>query len=118
VASALLELKGAGVPGGALAALAAADFQVAGLPGGLLAETTGSLVTVDATAQGLGWYAGADPAVPAGRYDLLTVVLHELGNVAGLPEVAGSGWDADLMTEALAPGVRRTDGLGGFGGAP
>jgi hypothetical protein len=110
LASALSLLQEAGLPSSTLATLAGADFQVAALPDGLLAETVGSLVTVDATAQGLGWYA-AEGAVPADRYDLLTVVLHELGNVAGLAEVAGSGWDTDLMTELLAPGVRRSDHL-------
>jgi hypothetical protein len=108
VASALKLLQQAGVPTGTLAK---ADFQVAGLPAGLLAQTVGSLVTVDPTAQGLGWYASTEGDVPAGRYDLLTVVLDELGNVAGVAEGAGSGRDADLMTELLAPGVRRTDHL-------
>jgi hypothetical protein len=110
VASALVRLRQAGLPGNTLAALAGADFQVAALPDGLLAETVGSLVTVDATAQWRGWYTG-EGAVPADRYDLLTVVLHELGNVAGVAEVSGSGWDGDVMTQVLAPGVRRSDHL-------
>jgi hypothetical protein len=108
VASALVLLQQAGVSG---ERLATADFQVANLPRSLLAETVGSLVTVDATAQGLGWFTAPKEVTPAGRYDLLTVVLHELGNVAGMVEVAGSGWDADLLAELLAPSVRRTEHL-------
>ncbi len=41
----------------------------------------------------------------AGREDLLTTVMHELGHLAGLPDNDGSG----LMVETLAAGVRRTD---------
>ncbi len=47
-------------------------------------------------------YAGS-PA--AGREDLLTTVMHELGHLAGLPDNDGSG----LMGETLAAGVRRID---------
>jgi hypothetical protein len=49
-------------------------------------------------------YAGS-PA--AGREDLLTTVLHELGHIAGLPDDSGSV----LMLDALPTGTRRTDAL-------
>jgi hypothetical protein len=49
------------------------------------------------------------PGGPAsGGVDLLTVVLHELGHVAGLPDDSG----ADLMGGALGTGVRRVSDLG------
>jgi hypothetical protein len=43
--------------------------------------------------------------------DLLTVVLHEMGHLAGRPDEAGDPAGADLMAEFLAPGVRRTQAL-------
>jgi hypothetical protein len=43
--------------------------------------------------------------------DLLTTVLHEMGHLAGLPDMGGSGQDGDLMSESLAPGVRKTQAL-------
>jgi hypothetical protein len=43
--------------------------------------------------------------------DLLTVVLHEMGHLAGLSDQAGTGLSAGLMTDLLAPGVRRTETL-------
>jgi hypothetical protein len=46
-----------------------------------------------------------------GRMDLLTAVLHEMGHLAGLPDRDGSGTAPDLMTDVLAPGVRRTEAL-------
>ena len=63
----------------------------------------------------IGAAGGPLAAVPggaaAGRMDLLTVVLHEMGHLAGLPDVGGGGEDGGLMTETLAPGVRRTEAL-------
>ena len=49
-------------------------------------------------------YAGT-PAV--GHMDLLTVLLHELGHVAGLPDVSANDAGLVLMAESLAPGIRR-----------
>jgi hypothetical protein len=43
--------------------------------------------------------------------DLLTVVLHEMGHLAGRHDVAGSGTDGGLMSTLLAAGVRRTNAL-------
>jgi hypothetical protein len=43
----------------------------------------------------------------AGREDLLTVVLHELGHLAGLPDDSGSA----LMAGTMPAGTRRTDAL-------
>jgi hypothetical protein len=43
-----------------------------------------------------------------GHEDLLTAMLHELGQIAGLPNDSGSA----LMAESLPTGTRRTDALG------
>jgi subtilisin-like proprotein convertase family protein len=84
-------------------------------------------VSLDATADGWGWFIDPTPAsnsefaVPAGgselearpgspafgHMDLLTVVEHELGHVLGLDDLA-PGWAAhDLMTATLGLGARR-----------
>jgi hypothetical protein len=47
--------------------------------------------------------------------DLLTVVLHELANVLGMPELPGDG-HGDLRAEMLASGVRRLPAAGEFQG--
>jgi hypothetical protein len=47
----------------------------------------------------------------AGRMDLLTVVLHEMGHLAGRADVSTAGHGDDLMAGALTPGVRRTEAL-------
>jgi hypothetical protein len=85
---------------------------------------------LDRTAAGHGWFVdptplqdeefrgGADgpltaaPTGPAaGKMDLLTAVLHELGHLAGLPDVSAATDPADLMGEQLADGDRRTAAL-------
>jgi hypothetical protein len=82
-------------------------------------------------AAGWGWYVDPDPrtdsafsaavpggpltAVPggpaAGKMDLLTVVLHEMGHLAGRHDVDGQGLGDDLMADALGAGTRRTEAL-------
>src|SRR5439155_20262196 len=86
-----------------------------------------SVVELDATAAGYGWFVGstlagdtafeslvaprelwAVPGSPAfGRMDLLTVVEHELGHVLGLDDLDPQAVPHDLLTTTLAPGVRR-----------
>ena len=41
------------------------------------------------------------------RSDLLTAVLHEMGHLAGLPDVDSAGHAFDLMADTLPLGVRR-----------
>jgi Bacterial lectin/Legume lectin domain/Fibronectin type III domain len=111
------------------AALQAVRFQIAALGGGVLGltELGGSVVMLDATAGGYGWFvdpAPADdsefgsvvtpgelrarPGSPAfGRIDLLTVVEHELGHVLGLGDLDPLAAPHDLLTETLSAGVRR-----------
>ena len=79
-------------------------------------------VTVDADAAGYGWNTDLSDAAfsggralptssAAGKEDLLTVVLHEMSHLVGWGEAQGSPYGANLLTELLAPGVRRTDAL-------
>lgn len=93
------------------------------------------IVRLDATADGRGWFidtaSGFDgvfrqvaatealalPGTAAfGRYDLLTVVEHELGHVLGLDDLNTAAVPYDLMAEFLAPGVRRWAGAIGAEG--
>jgi hypothetical protein len=90
-------------------------------PPATLAQTTGTAITLDTTAADHGWFLDYTPYLNEeflpthspyiwtaredteawGRMDLLTVLLHEVGHVAGLEH------DADgLMAATLAPGVR------------
>jgi hypothetical protein len=145
VTAALARLSAAGVDPGVLSALGSAEFDVGALPAGVLgeADVAGHRVTISPDAAGQGWFVDATPlqdeafapggpgsplvALPgspaAGKVDLLTAVLHEMGHLAGRPDVSSAGNPLDLMADALAPGVRRTDGLdqvfaGGLSGLP
>ncbi len=107
----------------ALARLAEATFAITDLPGAVLGETIGTAVLIDTDGAGCGWYVDATPgdaaefaaagpsvlAAPdaghaAGRFDLLTVITHELGHVLGCADVSPS--PETLMSAELDPGVR------------
>jgi hypothetical protein len=94
------------------------------LPGSYLGEAKGNTVYIDASAAGYGWFVDPTPAADeefaasAGKQpsraidpravdqiDLLTVVEHELGHVAGFADLDAL---ADtLMSGVLGVGVRR-----------
>jgi len=103
------------------------DVQVVvgNLPQDRLGVTLGGMILIDSTAAGRGWFV--DPTVTDsqefarqrggelvatssssayGRMDLLTTVMHELGNALGFKEVATPG---NVMAETLAVGVRGLD---------
>jgi FtsP/CotA-like multicopper oxidase with cupredoxin domain/Ca2+-binding RTX toxin-like protein len=101
------------------------QFVVQDLPGSRLGMASGNTIYLDAHAAGHGWFVDRTPSRDeefgsAGRggelfatdpravdrIDLLTVVAHELGHLAGLADsdaIAG-----DLMNSTLSTGVRRT----------
>ena len=109
-----------------------ASFAIADLPGQMVGQTIGTSIVIDPTAAGLGWYidvtplddsefskqkatgelvaTGSSPA--AGRMDLLTVVMHELGHLLGQDDINNVADPSELMDATLPSGVRRLpDGL-------
>ncbi|HEY6817505.1 MAG TPA: putative Ig domain-containing protein [Croceibacterium sp.] len=114
----------AGLQGQAAADLAALDIAIADLADGALATYSGGTIFIDADAAGRGWFVDATPAdngefsgtgvqlvaAPGGaaaqRYDLLTVLTHEMGHALGLGDAPNSV-AAQLMSDRLGIGVRR-----------
>jgi ELWxxDGT repeat protein len=103
------------------------NLVVTDLAGTQLGRAEGNTLYLDSTAAGYGWFVDPTPqddleftagsshaalvatdAAAAGRIDLLTVVAHELGHVAGLEDLAASA--DSLMAGILEPGLRREPG--------
>jgi hypothetical protein len=103
--------------------LAQAQFQVADLSGDELGVADGNRILIDSDAAGHGWFVDPTPAMDeeytpsesshrlqtvdpraVDRMDLLTVVEHELGHIAGLGDLDAL---ADtIMASKLSAGVR------------
>jgi Bacterial Ig domain/Dockerin type I domain len=103
--------------------------QIVNIKGGYLGQTLlgSSTIMVDDDGAGFGWYIDPTPmsdsefpimasstrsyATPtspaAGRMDLLTVVMHELGHVLGKDSLFGSSDQNNLMYAYLTTGERR-----------
>ncbi len=116
-----------------LAILNGITVDIGTLSDGMIGLTQGDLITIDSTADGWGWFtntslAGNDEfdwsATPgvlnaaagsaaAGEMDLLSTVLHEMGNAMGFPEDTGQ----DVTGKVLAAGERRLPVLEGVVGA-
>jgi hypothetical protein len=123
VTAALTRLQLAGIDPATIALLASADYVVGDLPGTIIGFTSGNIVTIDRHAAGRGWFVDPTPLDDAefdaggtalagtaavGKMDLLTVVLHEMGHVAGRGDQFTPG---DLMYDILSTGQRRTGAL-------
>jgi hypothetical protein len=122
--AAIQHWSGAGL--GNLDVLRHINWRIADLGGDALGLAVGNTITLDDDAAGHGWFVDATPAddaefdevvvdgvlrartgrAPAERMDLLTVVLHELGHVAGLGHV-DDGLVGSLMSARLEAGIRR-----------
>jgi hypothetical protein len=106
-----------------LAVLNSVTIEVADLPDNMIGATVGDMIIVDRNAAGWGWFVDQTPADnnefsgqlapgvfvakdtgPAnGRMDLLSTVLHEMGNAMGFNEDTGQ----DVTGMVLQAGVRR-----------
>ncbi|MGL5795334.1 MAG: hypothetical protein ACRC06_13220, partial [Waterburya sp.] len=91
------------------------------LPGKALGETKDGIIYIDKTAADLGWFVDETPGEnsefadnslatdldsPAyGKFDLLTVLMHEMGHVLGLPDT--DDIVSDLMNMDLTTGTRK-----------
>ena len=121
VQEAIARWEAAGTDQAALGKMQNTTFVLSDLPALYLGMTKGSTFWLDWNAAGRGWFADSTPrgdeefsSVLAGsalqavdpqaldRIDLLTVVSHELGHVAGLKD-SDLG---DLMGLLLEPGLR------------
>lgn len=108
--AALVRLQAAGVSPFIIDVLRQTEVRIGDLPGRQLGQAGDGVITIDATAAGHGWFVDPTPLqdeeAADGRMDLLTVVMHELGHLAGLEDRSGTD---SLMADVLTPGVRRTD---------
>ena len=112
-----------GVSSAVLARLGGVQIQVAHLDNGLvgLTQAASNRILIDDTAAGYGWFVDPTPATSeefdangnalasgpaAGRMDLLTVVLHELGHFTGHEDLNPDLFPNQLMSGTLAAGVR------------
>jgi hypothetical protein len=123
VKAAIARWTSAGLDAAAIQRLTQVQFVISDLPGSYLGEAEGNRITIDPSAAGNGWFVDTTPtlneefassvgpqhaAVDAravDRIDLLTVVEHELGHVAGLGDIYAS--TDDVMNGVLGTGVRR-----------
>ena len=127
VTDAIARWAAAGLDQKTLNKLRSTTFVVSNLPGSYLGMTDDNTVYLDQDAAGRGWFVDPTPAQDeefqptkaAGQLqavdpqtlthiDLLTVVEHELGHVAGLPD-AGTD-NSGLMSPHLGSGLRRVPG--------
>ena len=102
-----------------------AKFVVTDLPGAELGLAGDGTIYIDRDAAGYGWFVDSTPAKDEefargssttqlqaidarvlDRMDLLSVVEHELGHLAGLDDL--DGFDSSLMSGLLGKGVRQT----------
>ena len=106
-----------------LQALSRITVEVADLPNDAIGVTIGAMIFIDRDAAGWSWFVDPTPGdnlefsrslapglfsarmadAAFGRMDLLSTVLHELGNAMGFPEDTGSG----VASMTLDTGIRR-----------
>lgn len=100
---------------------------VADVGSGHLSEYADGRIAIDPLAGGRGWFVDQTPlddeefpaasgserqaqpaGAAAGRYDLLTALMHEMHHALGRSDVPVESRADDVMTATLPPGIRRT----------
>jgi hypothetical protein len=124
--AALTRFAAAGLNAGQLATLRNTALLVANLPGRTLGLEAGNAIYLNADAAGYGWFIDPTPlqdeefapdgsalsgSAAAGRMDLLTVVMHEMGHRLGMPDLDTPAGSDALMDATLAPGQRHLTAL-------
>ena len=138
VSAALQRWELAGLTVEQVAALQSASYTVSSaLPSGYLGAETPGHVDISSSAGGYGWFVDATPLddvefpntaaatrlyttsdqAPAGHFDLLTTVEHEMGHLLGLEDHYDAASRNDLMFGYITFGERRLPGVGEADGA-
>ncbi|MCI0680523.1 MAG: Ig-like domain-containing protein, partial [Gemmataceae bacterium] len=132
VDAAITRWIGTGLSADQVAALHALDFTVGSMSGMYLGSYQPGLITLDSDAAERGWYLDPTPlddaefgnvfavtrmqtdpaAAPAGHFDLLTTVMHEMGHALGLEDYYETAARDNLMFGWLFAGERRLPGAG------
>ena len=124
VSEAIARWTSAGLDAATLAKLTQVQFVISDLPGSYLGEAEANLIYIDSNAAGYGWFVDPTPAADeeftatsiakqlqavdpqaVDHIDLLTVVEHELGHIAGYDDLDALA--NNLMSSTLGVGVRR-----------
>ncbi|MEY2481541.1 MAG: hypothetical protein QOK24_69, partial [Verrucomicrobiota bacterium] len=119
-----------------VAILRSLKFEVADLPSLKLGEANGDRIRVSRNAGGNGWFISSAQddkqftksisatrsyteamSAPAGRVDLLTTIMHEMGHALGLPDSYDAKDRDKVMYGFLTNGERRVPAMGDALGA-
>ena len=137
VDAAIQRWAAAGLAAEQTAALRRMNFSVTDMPGWYLGSFSTGSITIDADAAGRGWFLDETPfddsefgnilsatrlqtdssGAPAGHFDLLTMLTHEMGHALGLQDSYSLGDRSDLMYGYLVVGERRLAADGQADGA-
>ncbi|MEY2518471.1 MAG: hypothetical protein QOF24_230 [Verrucomicrobiota bacterium] len=134
VAAAIARWQATGLTARQLGVLLSLKFEVGALAALHLGEANGNLIRVDKNGGGNGWFVGNDDAqfatnvsgergytdptsAPAGRIDLLTTIMHEMGHALGLPDSYDEKDRDKVMYGFLTTGERRVPAAGDAVGA-
>jgi hypothetical protein len=127
ITAAISRWANAGFSAAVITAMQNTSVTIADLPGTEIGMTQNGAIEIDINAAGHGWFVDSTPnadeeftAVAGqkslqatdshaiGYLDLLTAVSHELGHIAGLPDLNAT--IDDLMANTLSTGTRRLPG--------